>query len=108
MPSPVDYLLNPYQNLAPGLIRPGNIDLQNRPAVLNRDGTISTVRSTSFRDRFGREVLVPTVVGNRVVSDRLAWQHYLRTGRHLGIFHTAAQANAYAAILHLLQARRYG
>ena len=38
----------------------GNINLANRPAVQNPDGSVSTVRSMSFNED-GKEVLVPTV-----------------------------------------------
>ena len=64
----------------------GNIDLYNRPPVQNEDGSTSTVRSLSFQDEDGREVLIPTVVGDRVVSDEEAIQHYLQTRQHLGKF----------------------
>jgi hypothetical protein len=101
-------LFDPAQYLNRGLLVPGNIDLNRRPVVRNPDGSISTVRSASFRDARGREVLVPTVVGNRVVSDRQAWLNYLRSGRHLGIFASPAHADAYAQLLHRAQARRYG
>jgi len=91
-----------------GLARPGNIDLLHRPQV-RHDGGISTVLSTSFQDpRSGYETLVPQVVGNRVVSPTMAWQHYLTSGQNLGQFLTAAAANAYAEALHRQQAAYYG
>ena len=63
--------------------RKGNIDLAAQPRVKNRDGTTSTVRSISINED-GEEVLIPTVVGDRVVSDDEAVGEYRRTGRHLG------------------------
>src|SRR5678816_3529242 len=83
----------------PGLIAPGNIDLYNRPQVVNPDGSISTVRSMSTNIN-GKEVLMPTVIGNRVVSDQEAIQHYLSTGQHLGIFSDPESATKYAIQLH--------
>lgn len=88
-----------------GLLVPGNIDLSNRPRVPNASKT-STVLSTSFEDDDGREVLVPRVMENgTIVGPAEAWQNYLKTGKHLGIFKSAAHANRYAEQLHEDQAK---
>lgn len=84
----------------------GNIDIHNRPVVKNRDGTISTVRTISIGTPQG-EVLIPTVVGGKVVSEEQAIREYERTGQHLGIFRTPAEATAYAESLHQQQEREY-
>ena len=82
----------------------GNIDLTNRPRVKNADGSVSTVRSVSFGTDQG-EVLLPTVMDNgTVVSDQEALANYQRTGKHLGIFKSPDEANAYAEWLHNQQA----
>jgi len=91
--------LKPRASHPVGLVEPGNIDLYNRPAVQNPDGTTSTVRSMSFGEN-GIEVLIPTVVRGRVVSDDEAIQHYRRTGQHLGKFVTPEAATAYGSRLH--------
>lgn len=91
----------------PGLVEPGNIDLKHRPVVRNRDGSISTVRSITIEDN-GRQILIPTVVGRRVVSNPEAIAHWRRTGRHLGVFDNAAAAELYAKQLHENQAAMYG
>lgn len=91
----------------------GNIDLWRRPQVQNSDGTISTIRSLGFYDdrknspRYGKEILIPTVIGNEVVSDEQAINHYYQTGKYLGVFDTVAQSNAYAEELHIQQAILY-
>lgn len=96
----------------PGLIVRGNIDIYARPIVKNSDGSISTVRSASFRNptpRNGRhlEVLIPTAVNGRIVSDAMAWGHFEKTGQHLGMFDTPAHATSYAIRLHKQQAKYY-
>lgn len=88
-----------------GLITPGNIDVSKRPAVRNPDGSVSTVRSMSINVD-GKEVLIPTVVNGRVVSDQEAIKHYRQTGQHLGMFDSPAAATAYAQRLHEQEAQR--
>lgn len=91
-----------------GQLVPGNIDLTKRPVVRNGDGSISTVRSMSFEDEKGREVLIPTVSDDgRILSQDDAIALYRRTGRHLGIFDNADDATAYAQALHAQQGRMY-
>ena len=80
--------------LREGMLEPGNIDLYNRPDV---DG--STVRSMSFEEE-GREVLIPTVVGDRILSDDDAISEYERTGQHMGVFDSPENATAYAKAVH--------
>lgn len=91
-----------------GLVEPGNIDLNSRPVVRNPDGSISTVRSISITDDRGRAILIPTVVGNKVVSNQEAIQNYQKTGQHLGVFENEGAATRYAESLHQQQAQRYG
>jgi hypothetical protein len=83
------------------------MDLQKRPVVKNRDGSISTVRSMSTNID-GREVLLPTVSDDgRILTNRQAIEEYKRTGKHLGIFDNPASATAYAKSLHEQQAQTY-
>lgn len=90
-----------------GLVRPGNIDLNRRQIARNPDGSISTERSMSITID-GREILIPTVVNGRVVSQKEAIDHYVQTHKSLGTFRTAADANAYAEALSRRQSQFYG
>ena len=84
----------------------GNINLYNRPIVNNPDGTTSTVRSMSFSDG-KNEILIPTVVNGKVVSDDEAIDNYYKTGEYLGKFNTVDEANTYAENLHKQQEKLY-
>lgn len=93
--------------LPAGMLKPGNIDLNRRPVVHNPDGTISTVYSMSIGTDQG-EVLIPRVSPDgRVLKEKEAIDLYRRTGQHLGIFSTPAEATAYAEALHQKQAAQY-
>lgn len=93
----------------PGLMEQGNIDLANRPVVRNPDGSYSTVRSMSFEDNSGREILVPTVSPDgKILSNRDAMELYGKTGQNLGKFDTPKDADMYAEALHKAQERFYG
>lgn len=86
-----------------GLVQPGNIDPFNRPILYNGDGSYSTTSSMSFNDG-AFEVLVPTVVGGKRLTDEQAKAHYYDTGEHLGKFRTPDDADLYATKLHNRQA----
>ena len=89
---------------APPVFGQGNVNLSNRPEVLNPNGDVSTVRSMSTNID-GKEVLMPTVSEDaRLMSDDEAIRQYLETGRYLGKFNTVAEADAYAKALHERQA----
>jgi hypothetical protein len=97
--------------MARGQIQQGNINLRNRPKVRNADGSISTVRSVSFEEN-GISIVLPTVIRNpdgtgKIVSDKQAWDHYRRTGEHLGKFNNSRDADRFSQTLHQQQERMY-
>jgi len=92
---------------APGLVVPGNINTHRREKVPMDDGGYATVRSMSFTDDDGRNVLVPTAVEGRILGDDEAIDYYRKTGQHLGIFDTPENASAYGQSLHEQQADEY-
>ncbi|MGH6746390.1 M23 family metallopeptidase [Novosphingobium sp.] len=77
----------------------GNLAEDIRYRVKNDDGSVSTVRTMSIGTDQG-EVLIPTVVGGKVVSDEAAIAHYRKTGENFGTFKTPEEATAYAEALH--------
>jgi hypothetical protein len=81
-----------------------NTDGSRRPLVFNKDGTVSSVHTISIATDEG-EVLIPTVVGNKIVSNEEAIAHYRKTGENLGVFANAEEADAYSMRLHLWQER---
>lgn len=98
-PAPAASVQNPTPATVPGLISPGNIDLKNRPKVVNGDGTTSTVRTMTVEED-GHAILLPTVINGKIVSDDEAIKHYHQTGEHMGIFKTEKQADDYDRDLH--------
>ena len=85
-----------------GMIEPGNIDIANRPRVVNDDGTISTVRSISIGVD-GNTVVIPTVKRGGVMSNEEAVQTFQKTGEHLGVFASQGAADDYSEALHQQQ-----
>lgn len=105
-PNPARDLAAKYGYQTGGPVVPGNIDLHNRPVVHNADDSISTVRSITVG--FGDKTYVlPTVIGDKVVSNKEAIDHFKKTGEHLGAFDTLADAEGYSQRLHEDQAKEY-
>lgn len=91
-----------------GALVPGNLDLTRRPYVKNADGSVSTVRSMSFREGdksgspyAGNEILIPTVSDDgRIMSGDEAIAEYDRTGKHMGVYSTVPAANEAGEQIH--------
>lgn len=81
----------------------GNIDLNNRPLVKNKDGSYSTVYTMTMEIDGGRTVLVPRVINGKIVSEKEAKEHFRKTGQHLGIFKDQKDADQYDQQMHQKQ-----
>jgi hypothetical protein len=90
---------------SPGLITKGNIDIDDRPVVQNKDGSVSTESSISIGTDDG-EVLIPTIIDGKRVSEKRAIAIYESTGKHLGIFKDVESADKYAKSLHERQGKK--
>jgi hypothetical protein len=86
---------------------PGNIYLQTRRPVLLPDGEIATIRSISFEDDNGLEVVIPTIGPNgQDWDDDTAVDYYFETGQHLGKLRTPEDAVIYSTWLSEMEALR--
>jgi len=97
------------------VVQYGNINMLNRPRVLNTDGSVSTVRSISISETYNvlfgpdkvRHVLIPTVHDDGyIMSNDAAIRRYKKTGQHLGIFSTKTDVNRYSIMLHDMEQAR--
>lgn len=84
---------------ADGLIAPGNIDLKQLPPVQLEGGKWGTVHSAS-REVNGKEILYPTIVNGKQLSDDEAFKYAMKTGKNLGVFKDGDAADKYAERLH--------
>lgn len=89
-----------------GLVEPGNIDTAKLPVLRNPDGTVSTVSTIGIGTEDGLEVVIPTIINGRRVSEEEARKHYEDTHQHFGIFNSVEAANAFAQKLHEQEAQR--
>ncbi len=100
----------------PNQIEPANIDPRVRPMIFGQedDGypSYSTVYSSSFTDKDGKQVLVPGVIPDEhgkyyKASFAQAKAHYEKTGEHLGKFSKIDDNNDPGQILHEKLAAEY-
>lgn len=70
----------------------------NRPSYRDSDGKRRSEYKMGFRDDSGKEVLIPTVVGGRQLSEDESINRYYQTGLHMGKFNTPQESD-YAARL---------
>ena len=93
--------------MADRFIYKGNINLYNRPTVMNGDGSISTVRSISY-NRNGKEVLIPTVSNEgKIMNDEEAIRYWENKGQNLGVYDSIEEADRAARQIHYQQESLY-
>lgn len=91
----------------PGMIKPGNIDIYNRPLVKNPKGGISTVYSMGV-NLDGKEYLIPRVTDEgKILNEDEAVKHFKKTGKHFGIFESPEASTQHAKYLHNQQKSFY-
>lgn len=119
-----EFYLDPYKTITPelrawlghdvvqaianksGVVAPGNIDLETRPVVKNKDGTVSTVKSVSIGTPQG-EVLIPTISPDgKQLTNEQAVELFKQTGQHLGIYATPEAATQAAKEISAEQGKR--
>lgn len=90
-------------DMAAGQLERGNLDAFNRPVLKNPDGSYSTTSSISVGTDKG-EVVIPTVVDGKRLSNDEAIDHFRKTGQHFGVFDNSENADIFAQDLHERQA----
>ena len=91
-----------YLRASPEIIRPvveGNIDLENRPKVWDKEGHYSTVKTITI-EMDGKTILIPTIINGETYSNKEAIEHYKKTHEHLGVFKNKEDADKYDEQLH--------
>lgn len=100
-----------------GQVKAGNIDVNHRPVIQNADGSHSTIFSMTIPIGKGKWALVPSIVGGKFLTkdgkmpdmkdkkameklEDAAYDHYEKTGEHLGIFESQKAADDYANATH--------
>lgn len=93
--NPYGYPMGPYA----GFQAFGNVDPLNRKVLHNPDQSYSTAdSSTRYDPRDGTAVIFPKVINGNRLSEDDAWEHYLRTGEHMGKFRVAKPGTEETAI----------
>lgn len=91
---------------ASGFEYTGNYDLGDRQVVQNPDGTISTEYSIVIEED-GEYIVIPTVIGGRIVPEEEAVEFYHRTGLNHGKYKSEKEAVKASKEISKIQAKRY-
>lgn len=86
--------------MAPGILEVGNVNLVDRPAIPTPDKGYQTVYTMTAGIDNGKTALLPTVIEGKQYSPKEAFNHFKKTGEHLGIFKSQEHADAFDEQLH--------
>jgi hypothetical protein len=85
---------------APGILEVGNVNLYNRPGLPTPDKGYGNTFSGTHEIEGGRTVLLPHIVNGIKLSGKEAFEHFKKTGEHMGIFKSRKHADAFDKKLH--------
>jgi hypothetical protein len=86
---------------------PPTVQVSKQPIVRNPDGSISTVQTMGIHDEKGYVNLPMVSKSGKVLSPDEAVREYQRTGGHLGIYKSQAEADRGAELLHQSEEARF-
>lgn len=95
-----DKLRNALSPQHQGMAIPGNINLNNRPRVKMPGGGYQTVYTMSAGIDNGKTALIPRIVNGKLLSEKEAFDHFRKSGEHMGIFHSPEAADIYDEKIH--------
>jgi len=88
-----------------GLDYKGNIDLDNRKVV--KEGNAYKTENSITIGIDGKQIIIPTIVNGKQVSEEDAIKHFKETGEQLGVYDTIEEADKAAQKIHLRQEKKY-
>lgn len=86
--------------MAPGILEVGNVNLIDRPQLPQPDKSYQTAYTMTADIDKGRTVLLPTVIEGKQYTPKEAFEHFKKTGEHMGIFENRKSADAFDKQLH--------
>lgn len=86
--------------MAPGILEVGNVNLIDRPEIPTPDKGRQTVFTMTAGIDDGKTALLPTVIEGKQYTPKEAFEHFKKTGEHMGIFENEESANAFDKQLH--------
>lgn len=86
--------------MAPGILEVGNVNLIDRPQLPKPDKGYQTAYTMTAGIEDGKIALLPTVIEGKQYTPKEAFEHFKKTGEHMGIFSSREHADAFDKQLH--------